>query len=61
MAVRTGNSLIDWLTFVAAMLILAALIGVVESTMARLRLVRVPQLLLGATILSAFAMLLILR
>jgi hypothetical protein len=29
--------------------------------MARLRLVRVPQLLVGATILSAFAMLLVVR
>jgi formate hydrogenlyase subunit 4 len=43
------------------MLGLAVAIGVVESVMARLRLVRIPQLLVGATILSAFAMMLILR
>lgn len=58
---KTGNLLIDWVVFVAAMLFLAVLIGVVESVMARLRLVRIPQLLVAATILSAFAMLLIVR
>lgn len=58
---KTGNLLLDWGIFVAAMLYLAVLIGVVESVMARLRLVRIPQLLVAATILSAFAMLLIVR
>jgi formate hydrogenlyase subunit 4 len=58
---KTGNLLLDWGIFVAAMLVLAVLIGVVESVMARLRLVRIPQLLVAATILSAFAMLLIVR
>ncbi|TWJ19549.1 respiratory chain complex I subunit 1 family protein [Geobacter argillaceus] len=59
--VATGNALLDWAIFIVAMLVLAVAIGVVESVMARLRLVRVPQLLVGATILSAFAMLLVLR
>ena len=59
--VATGNALLDWAIFIVAMLVLAVTIGVVESVMARLRLVRVPQLLVGATILSAFAMLLVLR
>jgi formate hydrogenlyase subunit 4 len=58
---KTGNPLPDWGIFIAAMLYLAVLIGVVESVMARLRLVRIPQLLVAATILSAFAMLLIVR
>ena len=58
---KSGNLLIDWVAFVAAMLVLAVLIGVVESVMARLRMVRIPQLLVAATILSAFAMLLIVR
>ncbi|SJZ51717.1 Formate hydrogenlyase subunit 4 [Trichlorobacter thiogenes] len=58
---KSGNLLIDWIAFVAAMLLLAVLIGVVESVMARLRLIRIPQLLVAATILSAFAMLLIVR
>jgi formate hydrogenlyase subunit 4 len=57
----TGDPLWDWLLFVAAMLLLAMAIGTVESVMARLRLLRVPQLLVASTILSAFAMLLILR
>ncbi|MBE2888385.1 respiratory chain complex I subunit 1 family protein [Geobacter anodireducens] len=59
--VRTGNALADWGIFVASMLVLAVAVGVVESVMARLRLIRIPQLLVAATILSAFAMLLILR
>ncbi len=57
----TGNSILDWGIFIAAMLGLAVAIGVVESVMARIRIVRIPQLLVGATILSAFAMLLMLR
>jgi len=61
MPFKTGNLLLDWGIFVIAMLGLAVLIGVVESVMARLRLVRIPQLLVAATILSAFAMLLIVR
>jgi formate hydrogenlyase subunit 4 len=59
--IATGNALLDWAIFIVAMLALAMAIGIVESVMARLRLVRVPQLLVGATILSAFAMLLVLR
>lgn len=61
MPFSSGNQYIDWLIFVISMLLLAVVIGVVESVMARLRLIRIPQLLVGATILSAFAMLLILR
>jgi formate hydrogenlyase subunit 4 len=59
--VASGNQLLDWVIFLATMLALAVVIGIVESVMARLRLVRIPQLLVGATILSAFAMLLVLR
>ncbi len=58
---RSGNVIIDWCAFVGAMVLLAVAIGTVESTMARLRLTRVPQLLVSASLLSAFAMLLILR
>jgi formate hydrogenlyase subunit 4 len=47
--------------FVAGILGFAALVGVVESVMARLRLVRVPQLLVGASVLSVFALVLLLR
>ncbi|MDA8430167.1 MAG: NADH-quinone oxidoreductase subunit H [Geobacteraceae bacterium] len=59
--IATGNPLIDWAIFILAMLVLAVTIGTVESVMARLRLVRIPQLLVGATILSAFALMLVLR
>ena len=59
--IATGNSLVDWAIFIIAMLALAIIIGIVESVMARLKLVRIPQLLVGATILAAFAMMLVLR
>lgn len=58
---RTGNSLVDWGLFILFMVLLAVVIGTVESVMARLRLTRVPQLLVAGSVLSAFAMLLILR
>ena len=51
----------DWAGFVAGMLLLAIGIGVVESVMARLRLVKVPQLLVTASVLGAFGMLLLVR
>lgn len=56
-----GNPLLDLAVFVAGMLGLAVLIGIVESIMARLRLVRVPQVLVGTTLVSAFAVVLLLR
>jgi formate hydrogenlyase subunit 4 len=57
----TGNSYLDWGIFVLSMLFLAVAIGTVESVMARLRLVRVPQLLVAAAILTAFSFVLIVR
>ena len=45
----------------AGMLALAVLVGVVETIMARLKLVRVPQLLVGATALAVLAIVLVLR
>jgi formate hydrogenlyase subunit 4 len=56
-----GNALLDWLIFACSMLLLAVAIGVVESVMARLRLVRVPQLLIAAMILTAFSLVLVVR
>jgi formate hydrogenlyase subunit 4 len=47
--------------FVLGVLAFAVGIGLVESVMARLRMVRVPQLLVGASVLSAFALVLLLR
>lgn len=57
----TGNPFLDWGLFIISMLELAVVIGVVESVMARLRLVRIPQLLVAATILAAFSTLLVIR
>ncbi len=59
--VTTGNLLGDALVFIGGLLALAVLVGVVESTMARLRLVRIPQMLIGTTLLSVFALVLALR
>jgi formate hydrogenlyase subunit 4 len=47
--------------FLAGVVAFAIGIGVIESVMARLRMVRVPQLLVGASVLSAFALVLLLR
>ena len=56
-----ASPLLDWLFFIMSMILLAVVIGVVESSMARYRLVRVPQMLLAACVLSAFAMMLVVR
>jgi formate hydrogenlyase subunit 4 len=45
------------LLFVAGALGMGVLVGLVESVMARLRLVRVPQFLVGATVLAALGLL----
>jgi formate hydrogenlyase subunit 4 len=57
----SGNSFLDWLIFACALLALAVAIGTVESVMARLRLIRVPQLLIAAMILTAFSLVLVVR
>lgn len=57
----TGNNLLDMTSFAAGLIVLAVAVGLVESAMARLRLTRVPQLLVGTTLLSFFALILLLR
>jgi len=47
--------------FALGLLGFASLVGLVESVMARLPLLRVPQLLAGASVLSVFALVLLLR
>jgi len=59
--IRTGNNVLDIAAAVVAILCLAVLVGVIESSMARLRLVRVPRLLVGAVVLSGLAFVLLLR
>ena len=58
---QTGSLFLDLLVFLFGLLALAILIGMVESTMARLCLPRVPQVLVGTMLLSIFALVLVLR
>jgi formate hydrogenlyase subunit 4 len=58
--VRTGNPWLDGAAIVGGLFLLAVVTGVVESIMARLRLLRVPQLLVSAGFLSSLALALIL-
>ncbi len=53
---RAGNRWMDTAAALIGMLILGVGTGVIESSMARLRLIRVPQLLLVAIVLSALAL-----
>lgn len=57
----SGDGYLDWGIFACSMLALAVAIGTVESVMARLRLIRVPQLLIAAMILTAFSLVLVVR
>ena len=59
--VRTGRFWIDTGAALLGMLALTAIVGAIESVLARLRLLRVPHLLAGAGALSTLAFLLILR
>jgi formate hydrogenlyase subunit 4 len=57
----TGNMALDILLFIGGLLFMAVVIGVIESVMARLRLLRIPQLLVGVSLLSFFSLILLLR
>jgi formate hydrogenlyase subunit 4 len=57
----TGNGWFDFGLFVAGMLLLSVIIGTVESIMARLRIMHIPRLLIAASLLSAFGVVLLLR
>jgi formate hydrogenlyase subunit 4 len=59
--VRSGWFLVDLAAGLAGLAVLAVLTGVVESVMARLRLLRVPQFLIAASILSIVALGLVMR
>jgi len=56
-----GPAPLRWVCFLAAVLALGVVIGIVESTMARLRLRQVPMLLVAASLLSAFGIVLLVR
>jgi len=53
-----GSAGADWAIFTLGMIVLAIVIGIVESVMARLRLLQVPSLLVAACILSGFGIVL---
>jgi formate hydrogenlyase subunit 4 len=55
---RTAQLWLDLAVSLGSVLVLAVVVGVVESSMARLRLVRVPQLLVGAVVLAVLALVL---
>ena len=59
--VQTGHWFSDAAVFLGGLLLLAVFIGLIESVMARLRLVRIPQILIGTTLVSVFALVLVLR
>jgi len=59
--IRSGRGWLDGTVFLVGMLAMAVLVGIVESAMARLRLQRVPQMLLGAGAMSVLAIFLALR
>ena len=61
LAARPAGDLLGLVAFTGGLLAFALLVGLVESAMARLRLQRVPQLLVGAAVLSLFALVLVLR
>lgn len=57
----TGAPWVDWSLFVGGVLLVAIIVGVVESTMARLKLTHIPVLLVAACLLSAFGLVLLVR
>jgi formate hydrogenlyase subunit 4 len=59
--VRSGNLAVDLAAGLAGMVLLAVLTGCIESGMARLRLLRVPQFLIAASILATLALVLVVR
>jgi formate hydrogenlyase subunit 4 len=57
----SGSPAVDLAAILLGVLLVGVVIGLVESGMARLRLVRVPQLLVTASLVSGFAVVLVLR
>ena len=59
--VFTGNRWLDWPLYLFELVGLAALIGIVESVMARLQMRHVPYLLVGALLFCGFGFILLIR
>jgi formate hydrogenlyase subunit 4 len=58
---HTGSATLDGVIFLGGMGVLAVAIGIIESTIARLRLQRVPQFLVGAGAFAVMALALVMR
>src|SRR5450759_2974344 len=58
---RLANPMAAGALSVVAILLIGVVIAIVESVMARLRLVRIPQLLITASLAAGFAVVLVLR
>jgi len=58
MPLRTGSAIFDDLAQIVGIAVIGIALGVVESTMARLRLLRVPQLLIGVGVLAILGVML---
>jgi formate hydrogenlyase subunit 4 len=56
-----ANPWVAWGAFLAVVLVVAVVVGIVESVMARLRLLQVPNLLVAACLTSAFGAVLLVR
>jgi len=59
--VRSGSWAVDLLCALAGLAALAVVVGVIESILARLRLVHMPQFLVASSVLSILALVLVLR
>jgi formate hydrogenlyase subunit 4 len=53
---RTGNEWADWALIIVGILLTTVAVGVVESVMARLRLIAIPRMLAAAGVLAGFAL-----
>ncbi len=56
---NNDGGVVDWVSFIVGALVLAVVVGIVESVMARLRLLDIPKLLVAAGVLSAFGLVLV--
>ena len=59
--IHSGNPWLDTLADLLSMTVLTVCVGIIESSMARVRLLHVPQLLIGASTLSILALVLVFR
>ncbi len=49
-----GNAVLEWTLFLAGVVVVAMMLGTVESVMARLRMTKVPHVITAAAVIAAF-------